>query len=250
MIAFVARNQVRWLSLAGALALAGLLAWMLTAPLFEIRSAKAALVGSSTGSVPVDQRPVEDLFEKPQNLFLLSGSNAAERLVDNPEIGWAQVRSRVDGSVDVALQPALAVANWSTPDGYFLVDRAGTALAEGFDPGLELDISSPEGGTVSGIDPAVLESGLRLRNWLPALGFELDYVQYSAPTGMIARTLQGTLIYLGPPQAVDAKLAALAVVIGHARNNKLRLLHVDVRPPERPAFRAVADEFEPKMGLG
>lgn len=250
MIAFVARNQARWLALAGALALAGLIAWMLTDPLFDVRSAQTAFIGASAGSVPVDHRPVEDLFAAPNNLFLLSGTDAAARLRARPEIAWAQVRPRIDGSVAVSVQPALAVANWSTGDGFFLIDRRGNTLAEGFDPGLELAISSPFADAEAGVDPAVLEAGHRIQRTLPALGFKLEHIEHSAANGMIARTAGGALIYLGTPQAVDEKLSALIEVVGYARSNQLRLLHVDLRPPLRPTFRAVPHDVDPKLGLG
>ena len=250
MIAFVARNQARWLALAGAIALSGIIAWMLTDPLFGVRSARTALIGTSVGSVPVDHRPVQDLFTTPKNLFLLSGTNAAARLGERPEIAWAQVRPRVDGSVSVSVQPAMAVANWSTGDGYFLVDRLGNSLAPGFDPGLELAISSPGASAEPGIDPAVLEAGHRIQLTLSALGFKLDHMQHSPESGMIARTDGGALIYLGTPQSVDEKLSALIEVAGYARSNNLRLLHVDLRPLYRPSFRAVPDDFDPRLGLG
>ncbi len=250
MIAFVARNQARWLALAGALALAVLTAWMLTDPQFEVRSARTAFIGASAGSVPLDHQPVKDLFATPKNLFLLSGADAAAQLGQRPEIAWAQVRPRIDGSVAVSVQPALAVANWSTGEGFFLIDRHGNALAAGFNPDLELAISSPGADPESGIDPAVLEAGHRVHGTLPALDLELDHIQHSAAGGMIARTAGGPLIYLGTPQAVDEKLSALIEVVGYARGNKLRLLHIDLRPPQRPTFRAVPDDFDPRSGLG
>lgn len=250
MIAFVARNQARWLALAGALALAGLVAWMLTDPLFDVRSARTAFIGAGAGSVPVDHRPVEDLFATPNNLFLLSGADAAARLGESPEIAWAQVRPRIDGSVAVSVQPALAVANWSTGDGFFLVDRRGNALAAGFDPDLELAISSPVADAETGVDPAVLEAAHRIQHTLPALGFKLDHIEHSAANGMIARTAGGALIYLGTPQAIDEKLFALVEIASFARGSQLRLLHMDLRPPLRPSFRAVPDDFDPKLGLG
>ena len=250
MIAFVARNQARWLALAGALALSGLITWMLTDPLFDVRSARTAFIGAGVGSVPVDHRPVEDMFTTPHNLFLLSGTDAAARLDARPEIAWAQVRPRIDGSVAVSVQPAMAVANWSTGEGFFLVDHRGDALAAGYDPGLELAISSPFADAEAGVDPAVLEAGHRIQETLPALGFKLDHIEHSATGGMIARTVGGALIYLGTPQAVDEKLSALMEVVGYARDNQLRLLHVDLRPPLRPTFRAVPDDFDPKLGIG
>lgn len=250
MIAFVARNQARWLALAGALALAGLIAWLLTAPQFSVRSARTAIVGVGAGSVPVDQRPVRDLFATEQNLFLLSGADTAARLGERPDIAWSQVIPRIDGTVAIAIQPALAVANWSTGDGYYLLDRGGNALAAGHIPGLGLALSSPGADAGSGVDPAVLETGHRLQQTLPALGLELDYLQHSAAGGMIARTGGGAVIYLGTPQAIDAKLSALVAVIGHVRSSNQRLLHVDLRPPLRPTFRAAPDVFDPRQGLG
>ena len=250
MIAFVARNQLRWLALAGALALATLMAWMLTDPQFNIRSAKAVVVGTGIGSIPLDAGAVEELFDAPQNLFLVSGSAAAEHLDRRPGIAWAQVRPQVDGTVSVAVQPARAVANWSTGDGLFLLDPNGAAVAEGFDPQLRLAVSSPGVESEAGIDPAVLETGLRLHQTLPLLGWQLAHIQHLPNAGMIARTTSGALIHLGPPESVDAKLAALAVVVGHARTNGLRLLNVDLRPVEQPTFRAVPNDFDPRTGLG
>jgi cell division septal protein FtsQ len=250
MIAFVARNQARWLALAGALALSGLIAWMLTDSQFSVRNARTAFIGTDIGSVPVDHRPVQELFMVPENLFLLSGTDAAARLGNLPEIAWAEVRPRIDGSVVVSVQPALAVANWSTAEGFFLVDRLGNSLAAGFNPDLELAISSPGAGTEAGIDPAVLETGHRIQQTLAALGFKLDHVQHSPASGMIARTDGGALIYLGTPQSVDEKLSALIEVVDHARGNNLRLLHVDLRPLNRPTFRAVPNDFDPQLGLG
>ena len=250
MIAFVARNQVRWLSLAGALAFSSLIAWMLTGPQFDVRSARTAFIGTGVGSVPVDHRPMQDLFVTPKNLFLLSGADAAAELGERPEIAWARVLPRIDGSVAVSVQPARAVANWSTGEGFYLVDRRGNALAPGFDPGLELAISSPGAGAGSGIDPAVLVAGYRIQQMLPALGLKLDHIEHSPSEGMIARTAGGALIYVGTPQAVDEKLSALIEVVGHARSNRLRLLHVDLRPPLRPSFRAVPDDFDPLEGHG
>lgn len=250
MIAFVARNQARWLALAGGLALAGVFAWMLTDPLFYVRSARTALVGASAGSVPIDHGPVEELFAVPENLFLLSAADAAARLRERPDIAWAQVDARIDGSVTVSVQPALAVANWSTGEGFFLVDRQGKALAAGFDPDLDLAISSPGAGAGAGIDAAVLETGHRIQHTLRGLGFKLDHMEHSPAQGMIARTAGGALIYLGTPQAVDEKLAALIQVVDYARGNRLRLLHVDLRPPLEPTFRAVPGDFDPEQGRG
>ncbi len=250
MIEFVARNQVRWLSLAAALALSAVIVWMLTDPQFTIRNARTAVVGAGIGSIPVDRGQVEELFKLPQNLFLVSGAATAEQLQQRPAIAWAQVRPQVDGTVALAVQPARAVANWSTGEGLFLLNPEGTALAAGFDPGLGLVFSSPGTAAGDGIDPAALETGRRLQQTLPGLGFQLAYLQHLPATGMIARTASGALIYLGPPEAIDAKLAALAVVVGHARTNNLRLLHVDLRPIDRPSYKAVPDDFNPREGIG
>lgn len=250
MISFVARNQVRWMALAGALALSVLIAWMLTDPQFDVRTVRAAFIGSGTGSVPVDHRPVQDLFATSNNLFLLSGTDAAAGLAERPEIAWAQVRPRIDRSVVVSVQPTLAVANWSTGAGFFLIDRHGNALAAGFNPDLKLAISSPGADPESGIDPAVLEAAHRIQQTLSGLGIKLDHVEHSTDDGMIVRTTGGALIYFGTPQAVDEKLSAVIEVVAYARSNMLRLLHVDLRPPLRPTFRAVPDDFDPNSGLG
>ncbi len=251
IIRFVAAHQARWLALSGALAMAAVLVWLLTAPQFRIRQIDAAIIAGGSGSVSISAAPITRAFSEQGNIFLISSRTLSDRLRAEPEISWARVEPRIDGSAEVVVQPVRAVANWFVGGSHFLIDRHAQVIAPGMDPALELVFSSPGSAQAPRqLDPAVLLTGFRLDQVLTQLGMELAYIQHVPEEGMIAQTSGGARIYLGPPREIDQKLIALGAVARAAAEGRQQLALVDLRPVERPTYRTRSGALIPLLGGG
>ena len=219
--------------------------WFLSSPMFKVRS--IALM-RDYGSPP----PLIDELELAKQLswthgessFRLGTKALAAQLEEEPAVRSAAVETQLDGSLRIWVTHRRPVANWQVGKTTYLVDETARLLAEGQDPQLALTIRDLEPSTVQVGDQenlTALKAAYSLQLNLPLLALQPLHITHSAAAGITVATTNGVDILFGPPEDLEAKLISLKAVLDDAARQGIRIRSIDLRPIERPTYKAYED---------
>jgi cell division septal protein FtsQ len=242
MIDFVDRYSNKWFSLILSLSAATLLVWLLSSPMFRISS--ISLV-RDYGSPPplVDELELASRLSWTygQSIFRLGTEALAAQLEEEPSVRSAAVETHLDGSLLIRVTHRRPVANWQVGEQSFLVDETARLLAVGSDPALTLtirDLETTDAQIGDIVNLTVLKAGYILKENLPLLALEPLYITHSGAAGITVTTTDVIEILFGPPESLEAKLVSLKAVLDDAARQGIRVRSVDLRPIERPTYKA------------
>ena len=243
MIDFVDRYSNKWMSLILALSAATLLIWLLSSPMFRISS--ISLV-RDYGSPPplVDELELANRLSwtHGQSIFRLGTKALAAELEAEPSVRSAAVETRLDGSLIIRVTHRRPVANWQIGEQSFLVDETARLLAVGFDSALGLtvrDLETADAQVGDIVNLTALEAAYVLKENLPLLALEPMRITHSGAAGITVTTVDGVEILFGPPEKLESKLISLKAVLDDAARQGIRIRSVDLRPVERPTYKAL-----------
>lgn len=246
MIEFVERYTSKWMSLVLAIGAGATLIWLLSSPLFEIRS--ISLI-RDYGSPPplVDERELAGRLSGTigQSIFRLSTTRLAAELEQEPSVRSAVVEARLDGSLVIRVTHRRPVANWQVGGQTYLVDETATLLAAGSDQDLELtirDLETTDAVIGDVVNLTALEAAYILDKNLPILALTPLEITHSGPTGITITTVNGIEILFGPPERLEAKLVSLKAVLDDAARQGIQVRSIDLRPIDRPTYKAFDDQ--------
>ena len=242
MIDFVERYTNKWISLVLALGAATMLVWLLSSPMFKVSS--ISLV-RDYGSPPplVDELELASRLSwtHGESVFRLGTQALAAELEEEPSVRSAAIEPHLDGSLLIRVTHRRPVANWQVGETSYLVDETARLLAVGSDPTLGLtirDLETTEAKVGEIVNLTALEAAYILKENLPLLALEPLHITHSGATGITVTTVEGVEILFGPPESLEAKLVALKAVLDDAARQGIRVRSVDLRPIERPTYKA------------
>lgn len=230
------------LSLVIAMFSAGVLIWLLSSPVFDVRDVAVHRADSSPPPA-VDPASIESaaLPLVGMNVFRIDTKALQQQIRSLPGVADALVEVRVDGRASVTVAYEAPVANWVVDGQSFLVNASGEVLAEQFEPNVPLTVEdeSPDGLAPGDlVNVRALIAAHQLQSNLPLLRVIPSRIHYSAGRLTVVDHA-GRELDFGDTSQLDAKLVALHAVLEQANRLGERIASVDLRPIERPTYRTV-----------
>lgn len=232
----------RWLSILGALGCFGGVLGIFISPSFRVEQVTVRRDAGSAGEEVTRATQLAQVIG--QNIFLVNTQRVAQEVAQVPSVRQARVMPRFPNAVEVEIVERAPIAVWQTPHGGFLVDDQGYVLAEA---GEGTPPSKPSMMTVRDTTGRELRLGdqvsqrslLAARELvlaMPAAGVKVREVELGAQ-GLVFVTESGWKVIFGETDALNAKLANLAVMTEQAQKQNLRIAVLDLRPKDRPFYQ-------------
>ena len=245
MIDFVERYINKWISLILALAAVTTVIWFLSSPVFKVRSISLMRDYGSPPPLIDELELAEQLsWTHGESIFRLGTKALAAQLEAEPSVRSAAVETQLDGALRIWITHRRPVANWQVGKKTYLVDETARLLAEGQDPKLSLTVRDLETSNVKvgdQVNLTALKAAYSLQANLPLLALQPLHITHSGAAGITVATMNGVEILFGPPENLEAKLVSLKAVLDDAARQGIRIRSVDLRPVERPTYKAFED---------
>lgn len=217
----------------GALALAALLAYVVTDARFSVDTVVVTGVAALPGSAIAEASGVLG-----QSVFSVDSATVARRLANLPGVQHAEVHTEAPDRLVVQISERRAVIVWDAGNFSYLVDEAGDVLGED-DPAAPLAL--PRLQTLAGTPPpsvggqvsvmpvhAVLALNARLP---PETGVTQAAITLDPLIGVVVQTEKWRAVF-GNDELLGRKLAVLKALLRDQSWSE-----VDIRDPDRPVTR-------------
>ena len=231
-----------WLSAGNLLALAGLVALLLTSPQFQVTQVVIARESASAAAAMTRAHEVSNVVGT--SIFLLHTERLAREIEAIPSVRSAQVRARLPNRVIVEIAEREPVAVWRAVNGTFLVDPEGQIIGSTAADAPRLpavvihETNGVERAPGHRIERKALLTARELRRVLPDLGVDPLAIEYGT-TGLTVVSGDGWRIIFGDLEQLNAKLENLAAILDMQRRQPEAVEMIDLRPVERPYYRLI-----------
>ena len=229
----------RWLSILGALGCFSGTLGLFISPSFRVEQ---VTIRRDTGSAGEEVTRATRLAQViGQNIFLVNTQRVAQEVAQVPSVRYARVTPRFPGGVEVEIVERAPIALWQTLHGGFLVDDQGYVLAEAGEsaPPSMMTVRDTTGRELrlgDQVSQRALLAARELVQAMPAAGIKVREVELGAQ-GLVFVTEAGWKVIFGETDALNAKLANLAVMTEQAQKQNLRIAVFDLRPKDRPFYQ-------------
>ncbi len=233
---------VRATSLAVAGVAAGVLFWMLSSQVFDVRTVEVFRADMSPPPA-IDPARIEARAQQMlgHNIFRVDPGSLRNHLRDIPGVADTVVTLSIDGRVRVTVSYEAPVANWVVEGQSYLVNSDGEILAARYQPDLELTVEDGLKqlvGIGDRISLDALHAAYQLQSNLPLLRVLPSRIRYSG-SGLLVVDHSGRELQFGDTGQLAAKLVALQSVLDEAGRRGERIASIDLRPVDRPTYRTV-----------
>jgi cell division septal protein FtsQ len=230
----------RWVALfGGAVVLSGAVS---LAILPHFRVEQITVRRESKSSAEAITRATELAQVVGHNIFLVNSQRVAQEIALIPSVLRARVTPRLPNMMEIEIVERVPIATWHTPAGTFLVDDQGFLIADTSETVVPPDlfpVKDTTGRAVTvgdRIDQRSLLAAREMAKAMPEAGVRVREAEVGA-AGLVFTAESGWRIIVGPPEALNAKLANLASVADLAKKNGLKIAVLDLRPKDRPFYQ-------------
>ena len=230
----------RWVALAGGLlALGGAFAIALL-PQFRVELITVRRESSSSAEAITRATQLAQVIG--HNIFLLNSQRVAQEIATIPSVLHARVTPRLPNLVEIEIVERVPIATWQTLGVTFLVDDQGVLIADASEATVPPDLLAVKDTTGrelrvgDRIDQRALLAARELVKAMPEAGVRVRDAELGA-SGLAFTADVGWRIIVGPPDALNTKLANLASVVELAKKNGLKIAVLDLRPQDRPFYQ-------------
>lgn len=176
------------------------------------------------------------------NIFLVNSQRIAEEIALIPSVLYARVTPRLPNVMEIEIVERVPIATWHTSGKTFLVDDQGFLIADAIESAVPPDlfpVKDTTGREVSvgdRVDQRTLLAAREMAKAMPDAGVRVRDAELGV-NGLVFTAENGWRIIVGPPEALNAKLANLASVVELAKKNGLKIAVLDLRPKDRPFYQ-------------
>jgi cell division septal protein FtsQ len=184
--------------------------------------------------------PQAEIFQasgvESQSIFWINPQRTAEAIAQLPDIQSAEVTCRLPAKVNVRVAERQARVIWQWGEQKFWVDSDGVVLKPRgplTDALIVRDLRSAPPHLGGRVDAGAVAAAQALHDQRP----QLQTVGYDAIHGIVLTSEEGWPVYLGTGDDIALKLSILDVLRDDLRQRGIRPKYVDLRYPQRPAYR-------------
>jgi cell division protein FtsQ len=233
-------SRIRWRRIAGAVALAAVLAGavaLYVSPVARVQDVEV------TGTSTVNATDIEDLADlRGASLLTMDTQDAADRIRELPMVKDVTITRSWPQTVRISVVERSPWAVWQVGSAAYVVDDTGVVLPAQAPPeGLPaIVIAGSEGGLEPGdiVDQDAVALTRQLREQVPAqLALNVATFEWSGQSGLTLTTDAGYRVVLGDSQNMDYKLAVWRQIEGQLGRESMSGHVLDLRFGDRPSFQ-------------